>query len=582
MSKHVQRGLLWALVTFATLLAAPLAAPAATITVTTAADVSASACTLRDAIEAANGNSAKGACPTGQAAPPDVIEFDLAPASTITLASPLPLIAQAAEVLGPGAGQLSVSGGDAVGIFSVGEGVSARIAGLTLAHGRCGFGCALVNDGTLTLDRVAVAHNGAVVEGGTNAFPEGGGIINRAAGVLTVTDSAIEANTAKGSGASNQNGPQGGGIYNVGSLTIERSTVSGNSVLAVAGPGGTTHATGGGIANFGTLVLAQSTLSGNTAGASGSTTNNGAEGAGISNANSAKVKVTIDRSTISGNSVSASGANPQAEAGGFNVFGSLFAVDSATIAGNSAAAAANVEGGAVATFRNTIVANPLGGGGSCTGAPTSLGYNLDSGSSCGFALASDQASTNPLLAAGLADNGGPTPTIALLAASPATDRGLSSAGAIVDQRGLTRPVEIPGLANAPGGDGTDVGAFEQQLPVVVPPLPDPAAEPASGLSPPPTIGLSPPTIDGRQPVTTIRKLKAATAKRVLKIRFRSSLAGSSFRCSLDHRPPRPCSSPYTTKTLALGSHSFAVTATSGSGVVGVTARKKFLVVAVKK
>ena len=60
----------------------------------------------------------------------------------------------------------------------------------------------------------------------------------------------------------------------------------------------------------------------------------------------------------------------------------------------------------------------------------------------------------------LANNGGPTPTHALGAASIAIDQGESS-GSSTDQRGETRPCDLA-VANATGGDGADIGAFEVQ------------------------------------------------------------------------------------------------------------------------
>ncbi|MFL6247133.1 MAG: Ig-like domain-containing protein, partial [Thermoanaerobaculia bacterium] len=62
----------------------------------------------------------------------------------------------------------------------------------------------------------------------------------------------------------------------------------------------------------------------------------------------------------------------------------------------------------------------------------------------------------------LASNGGPTQTRALLPGSIALDQGHSS-GASVDQRGLTRPCDNAGIVNAAGGDGGDVGAFEERV-----------------------------------------------------------------------------------------------------------------------
>jgi len=62
----------------------------------------------------------------------------------------------------------------------------------------------------------------------------------------------------------------------------------------------------------------------------------------------------------------------------------------------------------------------------------------------------------------LKDNGGPTFTHALVAGSPALDKG-ASFGAITDQRGLPRPFDDPAIPNAAaGGDGADIGAFEVQ------------------------------------------------------------------------------------------------------------------------
>jgi hypothetical protein len=57
----------------------------------------------------------------------------------------------------------------------------------------------------------------------------------------------------------------------------------------------------------------------------------------------------------------------------------------------------------------------------------------------------------------LANNGGPTPTMALLAGSPAIDQGISS-GVFTDQRGMPRPFDVIAIPNA--ADGSDIGAYE--------------------------------------------------------------------------------------------------------------------------
>jgi len=82
---------------------------------------------------------------------------------------------------------------------------------------------------------------------------------------------------------------------------------------------------------------------------------------------------------------------------------------------------------------------------------------VDGGTVTGTAL-----TTNPLLGP-LADNGGPTLTMAPGTGSPAIDAG-SAAGLKTDQRGLPRPSNILEVPNV--GDGADIGAVELQGPGV--------------------------------------------------------------------------------------------------------------------
>ncbi len=60
----------------------------------------------------------------------------------------------------------------------------------------------------------------------------------------------------------------------------------------------------------------------------------------------------------------------------------------------------------------------------------------------------------------LAGNGGPTETHALLAGSPAIDKGNNDLA--TDQRGEKRPFDDPSIAPATGGDNSDIGSFEAQ------------------------------------------------------------------------------------------------------------------------
>ena len=61
----------------------------------------------------------------------------------------------------------------------------------------------------------------------------------------------------------------------------------------------------------------------------------------------------------------------------------------------------------------------------------------------------------------LANNGGQTPTLKPAAGSPVVDKGYT--GVDADQRFLLRPIDNPQVANAPGGNGADIGSVELSL-----------------------------------------------------------------------------------------------------------------------
>ncbi len=67
----------------------------------------------------------------------------------------------------------------------------------------------------------------------------------------------------------------------------------------------------------------------------------------------------------------------------------------------------------------------------------------------------------------LAANGGPTATMLPADTSPVIDAG-SANGLMTDQRGMPRPIDLPGYPNASGGDGADIGAVEVQPAEVLP------------------------------------------------------------------------------------------------------------------
>ena len=91
-----------------------------------------------------------------------------------------------------------------------------------------------------------------------------------------------------------------------------------------------------------------------------------------------------------------------------------------------------------------------------SGTSTSQGHNLDSGNTCGLAGPGDLVDMDPQLGP-LQDNGGPTPTQALLPGSPAIDAGGDDCPPpATDQRGFPRPED----GNGDGMATCDIGAFE--------------------------------------------------------------------------------------------------------------------------
>jgi hypothetical protein len=156
--------------------------------------------------------------------------------------------------------------------------------------------------------------------------------------------------------------------------------------------------------------------------------------------------VHIANSTFNGNITSTGG-------GGIDTwFGAVLVLDNVTIAQNTAVIGAGINrefNTNLVTPKATIIANNSGG--NCVGTIVSRGYNLDSDNTCSFTQPTDLPGRNPKLGP-LQDNGGPTPTQALLVGSPAIDSGGTKTGCLpTDQRYYLRP-----------GDGVacDIGAYE--------------------------------------------------------------------------------------------------------------------------
>jgi hypothetical protein len=172
--------------------------------------------------------------------------------------------------------------------------------------------------------------------------------------------------------------------------------------------------------------------------------------------------LSVTNATLSGNTDGQGGFHvppcagqaPNGVGAAIAAVGGSATVSYSTIAGN-ADGIDNLGGGTI-TLAGTIVADNSGG--NCTGTISETsGYNLDSGTTCGFSAGTDINSTDPQLGA-LTNNGGPTQTQAIGAGSPAIDNGGTATQGCpaTDQRGLSRPDETP-------DNGTcDIGAYESQ------------------------------------------------------------------------------------------------------------------------
>ena len=456
-------------------------------------------CTIRDAAAAAVDG--------------DTISFDPS-ISAITLTNGT-IATRAVNIVGPGASSLTITtsaGPGAYDMFVVSGTGDATISGLTITNNRINA----ANAGRFTLDGVAVsgsqgANGGALYShnsgdlvitnsgfenNSSGAGGDGGAIYAHSGGAVTITDSAIVDNVVLGSG-------RGGGIHVatvVSSFSLTGSVITGNSATW-----------GGGldISTYGTIAIADSTISSNT-------TVMGGAGALVAYPGDI---VSIEGTTIDGNvsgfdggGVRVSGrslvvtdstiSNNQAVNAGGGIAisrGQNLTINNTTITGNEGI------GGGLYTSHIEVVINQstitdnvgLGNGGGGVWlyendmhlSGTIISGNSSSDADCddvssfvAAAIYSDHSilgsasdcitystlpvtdlggtirSTTPGLAA-LADNGGPTRTMARGPTSVAIDAGpnpvASFTGNGFDQRGTP-------FARVSNGR-VDIGAFEVQV-----------------------------------------------------------------------------------------------------------------------
>ena len=121
---------------------------------------------------------------------------------TIKLTSGELTIAKSLDIDGPGAGQLTVSGGGASRVFDIASGADVTLSGLTIANGVAVQGGGIDNFGTLTVDRCTLLNNKAIGGSGNSTTPDaanGGGIANEVGASLALTRSLLANNVAAAS-----------------------------------------------------------------------------------------------------------------------------------------------------------------------------------------------------------------------------------------------------------------------------------------------------------------------------------------------------------------------------------------------
>ncbi|MBL9159095.1 MAG: filamentous hemagglutinin N-terminal domain-containing protein [Verrucomicrobiales bacterium] len=290
-------------------------------------------------------------------------------------------------------------------------------AGSTVLDAGNAFGVMSISAGTVTLDGLTLQRGRAISAGGLRV--SGGANV-------TIRNSAITANASTNSSGS---GEFGGGVLTAAGTTIsiDRSTISNNTARY-----------GAGVDHYGVLTITNSTISGNVASSSGG-------GAYINPGAS----LSITNSTVANNRSSGVGT-------GLDNDGGTLIVRRTTVVGNVGATGGGIySGGGTFTMGHSLVVGNTASLGPdmrvVGGTVTSEGYNI-LGSISGFTPngTTDVTYTGALAdivqtsagAVVLADNGGPTQTVALVHGSAAYLTGGPNPGGLLDQRGRLRGANI--------------------------------------------------------------------------------------------------------------------------------------------
>jgi hypothetical protein len=371
-----------------------------------------------------------------------------------------------------GFGKVIINGGTITGNTDLNQGAGIYVDAIQVGTVFVGAPCVMT--GTIVSNNSALNPGalGPPASGGS-----GGGISNAGNGAFTMTNCTVSNNFANGTGGgfSDENAQA--------TLTVVNSVFSGNSAsgdggaIQEGGPRLTiTHSSfdnnfsggsGGAVFYNGTtLTIKGSTFDGNSVSGNGGaieveTTGTGSHGSAIINS-------TITGNSALNNAVPTSGGGIDAANGFAGTLGLLNDTINANVADNGGGVFVAGAGGSVVSVQNTIIAQNTASatGPDVNGAFMDKGGNLigTTSGSTGFTALSDLIGVDPMLGP-LQYNLGPIigaagateglMTEALLAGSPAIDKGLPTDAPLTDERGFLRP-------DLGRGEHPDIGAFEVQ------------------------------------------------------------------------------------------------------------------------
>ena len=363
--------------------------------------------TVTNTLDAGSGSLRQAISDANVGAGADTISFASSLAGeTITLTSGELVVTDGLDINGPGADQLTIDANQQSRIFSIDDGnsnnlIDVSISGLTLTGGAA--------DGPAAFSPAA--------QGGAISTLEN----------LEVDGLFVTGNRALS---------LGGGIRSAGgvnaNLTVLNSTISNNTV-----GNATELGFAAGLYFFSGGYVANTTLVGNSAASGGSAIDIGQT-----------TPVVVANSTITGNTGGTALRNTNSS--------NSLTLHNTIVAGNLDAAgnASEISGTVEPASSNNLIGDPATAGGLIH---SNNGNILGDGAGNGIA-----AST--IIETTLADNGGPTQTLALIENSPAIDAGSNALA--VDQNAVALTVDQRGEERVVDGDGNDtstvdIGAFER-------------------------------------------------------------------------------------------------------------------------